>query len=169
MQSHHKEILSTLSRHVGAIIADGDANPARFVSFLRNQVLPHAIGEEEHLYPALDPLVIAYGRPTAGMRIDHEYIEGYIDWIEETVEQLETADPVERGTLETLLRRLCLQLEAVLQLHLAKEERIYFPLFSRYLPEEEQQRILDRMDQTEHRTLDEDREPFYAHKVAAQV
>ncbi len=45
----------------------------------------------------------------------------------------------------SILQRLCLQLEAVLTAHLEKEERVYIPLFEKYLSEEEQQRILNGM------------------------
>jgi hemerythrin-like domain-containing protein len=170
MCAHHKELLETVSERVSAITDDRpEADPKGLAHFLRDEVLHHAEGEEQHLYPALDPLVIAYGRPTAGMHVDHEYIEGYIDWIQETVEELETADPEEHPRLQALLRKLCLQLEAVLQLHMSKEERIYLPLFEQYLSEAEQQRIVDRMNNTEKQELDEDRAPFYAHKIAAVV
>ena len=83
------------------------------------------------------------------MSVNHEYIAGYVDWIEETVEELETADPQEQPDLQALLRRLCLQLQAVLQVHVAQEGRVYLPLFEEQLTEEEQQRVLCGMRQSE--------------------
>jgi hemerythrin-like domain-containing protein len=167
LRRHHREILDTLSGHIDAIEDDRlDADPHRMAAFLRDEVLHHAVSEEEHLYRPLEHLVAEHGKPMAGMSIDHEYIEGYIDWIEETAEELDTADPEERLRLQTLLRKLCWQLQAVLELHLAKEERICLPLMAQYLSEDTQAKILDLMNQTEHQAFEEEREPFYAHKVA---
>ena len=167
IQKHNHELLATLTERVGDIVDhQPGACPYALVNFLKNRMLPHAIGEERHFYPALENLVKEHGQATATMRIDHEYIEGYIDWIEETVQELETADDDEKPQLQTLLERLCLQLEAVLQLHMAKEERVYLPLFERYLPEQEQAEILDRMHKVdEELPLETGREPLYDHAL----
>ncbi|MBZ0304459.1 MAG: hemerythrin domain-containing protein, partial [Anaerolineae bacterium] len=119
--------------------------------FLKNDLLPHAAGEEQHLYPAVDPLVAAYSKATATMSVDHEFIEGYVRQIDETAQALNKADAAERPALEKQLQRLTLQLEAVLAVHLEKEERVYIPLFEQHVAPEEQQRILDGM----HEAYDE--------------
>jgi uncharacterized protein (DUF2249 family) len=79
------------------------------------------------------------------MKIDHEYITGYINKIEAVVKALDTASAEEKPELQTKLQRLCLQLEAVLVAHLDKEERVYIPLFEKYVLADEQARILDGM------------------------
>jgi len=146
IHNHHQEIIDTLTGHVAAIVEKSrDADPKGLVAFLKDDLLPHAQGEERHLYPALDPLVKTYGSATATMTVDHEFITRYIERIAETVQALESAAPEERAAKETDLQRLSLQLEAVLLLHLEKEERVYIPLFEKYLPAEEQERILDGM------------------------
>jgi hemerythrin-like domain-containing protein len=150
---HHQQLVSTLSDQVAAIVEGRpEADPCALVAFLKHDLLPHDLGEELYLYPALDPVMKAHAQATAALSIDHEYIQGYVDWIEETTEELETADEQEKPALHALLHRLCLQLEAVLQLHMAKEEKVYLPLFELYTPKEDQQHILSEM----HETLSEE-------------
>ena len=146
IRGHNRQLLCELSERAGPIV-DGQmgADPKGLVAFLKAELVPHALGEERYFYPVLDRLIKAYGKPTATMSIDHEFIAGYIDWIEETAEELETADPDEHPMLQTLLQHLCLQLEALLQLHIAKEERVYLPLFDAHLTKEEQQCVLNGM------------------------
>lgn len=146
IHEHNRQLLSALSERAAPII-DGQsgADAKGLVAFLKGELVPHALGEERYFYPVLDRIIKNYGKPTATMSIDHEFIAGYIDWIEETAEELETADPDEVPALEALLQRLCLQLEAVLQVHIAKEERVYLPLFDEHLTEEEQQCVLSNM------------------------
>jgi uncharacterized protein (DUF2249 family)/iron-sulfur cluster repair protein YtfE (RIC family) len=145
-QNHHQAILSTVAAHVAAIAeAAPHADPRALVTFLQGDLLPHAAGEERYLYPALDPVLKRHGRPTDTMTVDHEFIERYIQQIAETVGALSIAEPVDPPALQTRLQRLCWQLQALLELHLEKEERIYMPLFERYVADEEQQRILEGM------------------------
>jgi uncharacterized protein (DUF2249 family) len=79
------------------------------------------------------------------MVIDHEYITGYIDKIEAATAAFNAATPSDQPALRTTLRRLCLQLEAVLVAHLDKEERVYIPLLEKYVPVEDQEAILGGM------------------------
>ncbi len=155
IHNHHQEILDTFTKYAAAIVdGEGHADPQAFVTFLKEDLLPHAQGEEVYLYPAVDPLVKAHGSATATMKVDHEFISGYIAQIEEaarlhgtTAEDSGAMDATETTGQPRLsaLARLCLQLGALLLVHLEKEERIYIPLFEKYLSEEEQQRILNGM------------------------
>jgi uncharacterized protein (DUF2249 family) len=146
IRSHHRELVNTLTTQVAAIVEGRpEADPTAFATFLKQELLPHAMGEERHLYPAVDPLVKAYGQATATMSVDHEFIENYIRQIGEAAEAWRDAGENRRSEVEARLRRLALQLEAVLLLHLEKEERVYLPLFERYLSEEAQQQVLDGM------------------------
>jgi hemerythrin-like domain-containing protein len=79
------------------------------------------------------------------MRVDHEFIERYIRQIGEAAQALQGATEETRPEIESRLRRLALQLEAVLRVHLEKEERVYLPLFEQYLSESEQRQVLDNM------------------------
>ncbi|MFQ5795547.1 MAG: hemerythrin domain-containing protein [Candidatus Bipolaricaulia bacterium] len=144
IRNHHRELMSTLTAQVTALVEGRpEADPQILAAFLKGDLLPHALGEEQHLYPAVEPLVKAHGQATATMSVDHEFIQNYIRQIEETTQALRTAGADERSGLEGHLQRLAMQLEAVLQLHLEKEERVYLPLFEQYLSEEEQRHVLD--------------------------
>jgi hemerythrin-like domain-containing protein len=149
IRNHHKELVSMLTEQVAALTQNRpDADPQALATLLEDDLLPHAIGEERHLYSAVEFLVKTHGQATATMRVDHEFIEEYIHQIGEVVQALQDATEETRPEIESRLRHLALQLEAVLQVHLEKEERIYLPLFEQYLSEAEQQQVLDNMHAT---------------------
>lgn len=149
IRNHHRELANALQAHVSALeTSPADVDPRALVAFLKSDLLPHAQGEETSLYPVLDGLVAAHGRPTATMSVDHEFVEKYIREIEETARDLETASDGDRLTLRKRLARLGLQLESLFEVHLEKEERVYLPLLEQYLSGPEQQRILDGMHES---------------------
>lgn len=146
IRAHHAELIDSLHRQASAL-ADKrpDADATAFAAFLQKELLPHAIGEERHLYPAVDPLIKTHGVATATMSVDHEYIEEYIRQIAAAAQALAQAPAAEQATVAERLGRLALRLEALLEVHLAKEERVYLPLFEQHLPEDQQQAVLDGM------------------------
>ena len=146
IHNHHTALLDTLTKY-GAQLSSQPASfdSAQVVDFLKNDLLSHANGEEEYLYPAVENLIKTHGQATATMRVDHQFIKDYVHRIEVAAAALTHAAPDARGASEKHLERLVLELEAVFKLHLAKEEQVYLPLFEQYLPVEEQQRILDGM------------------------
>jgi len=146
VRDHHAELFGHLSEQVEALVAgrpEGDA--AALAEFLVRDLLPHAAGEETHMYPAVEPLIKAHGRATATMSVDHEFITGYVREIEAAGRALREAGAAERPALLARAQRAALQLEAVLRVHLAKEERVYLPLFEQFVAEGDQQRVLDGM------------------------
>ncbi len=146
IQRHHAEILSRLSEQVHLLVERRpEANPTALAELLTRELMPHAVGEERFLYPAVEPLIQAHGSATATMSLDHRVIADYITAITQTAQELAAAPPSARAQALDRLARLALQLEAVLRLHLRKEEEVYLPLFARYLSAEEQQRVLDGM------------------------
>lgn len=146
IRGHHRDLVATLDGYVSALAAGRtDVEPAALVTFLKDDLVPHAQGEERHLYPAVEPLVREYGRATATMSVDHEFIEGYVAEIEKAVEAMGAGEAAESSRARERLERLVLQLQAVLEVHLEKEERIYLPLMEQHLSEDEQDRIVDRM------------------------
>lgn len=150
IRAHHRRLLEALERHLAALSAraaagDGVAEAQALARFLAEALRPHARGEERALYPAVDPLVSRYARPTATMSIDHEHIDGYVAEIEAAARTVAGAAPEQRAVaLEALLRRT-LQLAAIFRLHLEKEDRVYLPLFEAHLSPEEQRRVLQAM------------------------
>jgi len=146
IRKHHAELIKKVNTHVKALIeGQPDANPQELSDFLKEELLPHAMGEERHLYPTVDPLIKIHSQPTATMSVDHEFIENYIRRIGETTAALQSTNPERQPVLQRQLQHLALQLEAILRLHLEKEERIYLPLFEEHLSQEEQQRVLEGM------------------------
>jgi iron-sulfur cluster repair protein YtfE (RIC family) len=148
IRAHHAEILATLTRHVRALTEGApDADPRGFARFLEGELMSHARGEEDYLYPAVAPLVAEAGQATATMSIDHEHIARYVEEINGLAAGMDAAGGSPQDPER--LARLALQLEAVLRLHLEKEETVYLPLFESGLPADEQRRVLDGMHEGE--------------------
>lgn len=146
IHNHHEEILSHLREYVAELVEQQPgANPAALVEFLQKDLLPHAAGEEAELYPLMDELIRKHGKASATMSVDHEYIQNYVKQIADATSALETANPTEKPELEERLRRLALRLEALLEVHLDKEERVYLPIFEEHSSQAEQEQVLEGM------------------------
>lgn len=145
-RDHHRALANQLSNYV-AQLAEGkaDADTPGFAAFLKNELAPHAAGEEAGLYPLMDEIVRAHGKPTATMSVDHEYITGYIEQIQLVSNQLARLAPDAQSEMRARLARLGIELQAIFEMHLAKEERVFLPLFEQYLSPEAQQQVLDAM------------------------
>ena len=149
IHNHHAELTARLATEMTKLRKhSSEADGTALAEFLRSELLPHATGEERALYPALDPIIKQHGSPTATMRVDHEFIQRYVSQIAQTSELLKLASGHKRTALREQLYRLSLRLETLLEVHLAKEERVYLPLLERYVPEKEQLRILGDMHET---------------------
>jgi uncharacterized protein (DUF2249 family) len=146
IRKHHLSLAGTAQAHVRSIGGGEPPTAEReaFVAFLKGELLPHASGEELHLYPLVDTLVRNHGKPTATMAVDHEFISGYVLKIEQTVREL-AAGPADdrRRDLLGRLRELALRLDAILEVHLAKEERVYLPLVETHVDEARQREVLE--------------------------
>jgi len=149
IRRHHQSLAKTLQAHargVGGNEPQTERNS--FVAFLNGDLLPHARGEERHLYGVIDALVRKHGKATATMLVDHEFINGYVAKIERVSHSLESAGDSERARLLRELRELSLQLDAIVELHLAKEERVYLPLIEQHLNETHQRQILEAIHES---------------------
>lgn len=150
IRAHHRSLAETLDGYAAEVEASATGAGAsdlaslldHLTSFLANDLLPHARGEERSLYPALDPIIREHGSPTATMRIDHEYISDFARKIAETASALRAAPERERAGLARQLDRLLLQLQSLFGAHLAKEERVYLPLIEQAVSTGEQQALL---------------------------
>lgn len=150
IRAHHRSLAETLNSYasdVEAGVADLDASnlSALFnglTDFLSGELLPHARGEDQTLYPALDPIIREHGSPTATMRVDHEFIAEYARQIDETIRAVRSASERERGRLTQQLARLVAQLQAIFAMHLAKEERVYLPLVEQAISAGNQHELL---------------------------
>lgn len=148
-REHHRELAGQLSK-LAAVSANGqfEGDPQKLAAFLKNELVPHAVGEERELYPVMDNLLRSHGSPTATMSVDHEYIQKYIAQMDALAGEFAGASAEERSALRAKLARLSVELQAIFALHLAKEERVYLPLFEQQLSAGEQQKVLDAMHET---------------------
>jgi len=155
IKGHHRELMAHIIDGTESLAKGEVAQLDAFVQFLKSDLLPHAGGEEAHLYPAIDALVRDHGHATATMSVDHEFISGYVQELEQVGNELQRAAAADRPELARRVARLAIGLEALMKVHLEKEERVYLPLFERYLPASDQQRVLDGM----HEAYDVQAEP----------
>ncbi len=143
-RDHHRELANQLSNYVTQIIqGKPGVDPQQFAAFLKNELLAHAAAEETALYPVMDEIVRAHGKPTATMSVDHEYLTGYIEQIQLVASELGRLAPDAQAEMRSRLARLGVEVQAIFEMHLAKEERVYLPLFEQYLSLQAQQAVLD--------------------------
>jgi uncharacterized protein (DUF2249 family)/hemerythrin-like domain-containing protein len=150
IRKHHRQLGETLTGRAQALMRGTDPDPDSFVGFLKNELLTHAAGEEQALYPLMDRLVREHGKPTATMTVDHLFINAYVDEIAKAAARLKQASPSERPEIARRLGELALRLDGIVELHTEKEERVYLPLFERYLSEAEQQKVLEELHSAAH-------------------
>lgn len=144
IRKHHRSLAGTLEAHVRGV-GGGEPQIERdaLVGFLKGDLLPHANGEERHLYGLVDTLLRKHGKPTATMMIDHEFIRNYVAKIEDLSRRIAgAANGEQRCALLQELRDAASRLEAIVELHLAKEERIYLPLIEEHVDRERQDSVL---------------------------
>jgi uncharacterized protein (DUF2249 family) len=161
IRKHHSSLARTLTAHARGV-GGGEPQSEReaFIAFLKGELLPHAGGEDLHLYPLVDTLVRNHGRPTATMTVDHEFIAEYVARIEQTTRELAAGTSGDqRQILLRRLRELALRLDAIFELHLAKEERIYLPLIEEHVNEARQRNVLEAIHgyHEKERNMSEDR------------
>jgi iron-sulfur cluster repair protein YtfE (RIC family) len=118
--------------------------------FLMEQLLPHACGEEDVLYPAVQH-VLESDKATLGMEHDHRHIELLTLEVGQVEAQLRTI-PVGLRDLPldpevaTDLRRIFYSLYALIINHFEKEERIYAPYLAHAMSPGDAQLLTDRLE-----------------------
>ncbi len=154
IKAHHREIASRLDATRTGVVERGQPEDLdALLAFLRDDLLPHARGEERHLYVAVDALVPGPLQATATMRIDHEHVEAYARAIDATATRVRAAkDAADTAAARAAMRALVTGLQALIDVHLEKEERVYLPLLERSLPEDAQQRLLEEIHETAEST-----------------
>jgi iron-sulfur cluster repair protein YtfE (RIC family) len=117
------------------------------LEFLRHHLVPHALAEEETLYPAVEGAMEAPGA-TETMRRDHVEVLRRVEALEQLRDDFEEA-PTEgqRDQLAAALHGL----HAIVSLHFAKEEEIYLAVLDRSLTPRDAQLLFDRMEQATER------------------
>lgn len=158
IRAHHARILGELAqipRAVADIRADSVGTVGEtldeIVSFLENDLKPLTEEEEHFLYPVIDDLAEHYQRPTVTMSIDHATIIDEIETFKGRAGRLRAlaqgeADAKEvRNALADLLETAH-HLDAVLSLHLAKEDSVLLALADEHLSETEARETLRHFD-----------------------
>ena len=128
IQGRHQEILGALNALSRAVVADAEgAHSLQLSGFLRHKLLPHMHREEHHLYGLVDGITEQNPGVAATMAIDHQFVESQIGSIEACLEaaRLDSAENSERRAIRRELETLLAQLNAVLRLHLRREEQVY--------------------------------------------
>jgi iron-sulfur cluster repair protein YtfE (RIC family) len=91
------------------------------LSFLHNDLVSHIQTEEEVVYPAIDRVADADWSSQA-MRLDHEAIKEMLGQLDRAIADIRRARWLDE------VQRVLFVLEAVIRLHLDKEERMLVPL-----------------------------------------
>lgn len=153
IRDEHRELMPHV-QHVATAavkVTEWDVSQAshqlsRIVSFLREDLIPHATTEEEVLYPAVDRL-IGEGA-TATMIVDHVVIG---ESVEELAVSTERAldDWDNRELVADVSRRLA-AIAAILRLHFRKEEEVLLPILDAGLSLEEGRRLFQHGGEGSH-------------------
>lgn len=109
--------------------------------FLSEDVIPHANAEDLTLYPRVARL-LSSPRATATMSRDHVEIVLLTGELA-ALRPMLSSDAPRFNTL----RRVLHALDAILRVHMAKEEEIYLPLLDRYLTDAEAADLFEQMEQ----------------------
>lgn len=115
---------------------------ARALEFLRHHLVPHALAEEETLYPAVEGAMQAPGA-TETMRRDHGEVLRRVEALEQLRDSIdETLTETQRDHLAGALHGL----HAIVSLHFAKEEEIYLPILDRALTPDAARELFGQME-----------------------
>lgn len=154
LREEHEQIFKKIERLRRAAEAVGAAAPEilgreidRIDDFLLHQLLPHALAEEEVLYPAVGK-ILGTPRATATMSLDHAEISRLAEQLRKLRAEL-AADALDAESANDL-RRVLYGLYVLTKLHLAKEEEVYLPLLDEHLGEQEAHELLHKMADVAH-------------------
>ncbi|MGC1678459.1 MAG: hemerythrin domain-containing protein [Candidatus Binataceae bacterium] len=140
IQGRHQEILSGLNALSRAVVADaGGTHSLQLIGFLRHNLLPHMHSEEHQLYDLVAGLITTQSPSVSAiMAKDHQFVESQIDSIDEYLRTvlLENAQDSERRGARRELETLLAQLNAVLRVHLRREEQVYLMALKHYAKRE---------------------------------
>lgn len=154
LRAEHTELLPSIDALRRAAYEIGDASPDTMrrevdeaLGFLQGHLLPHAVAEDEVLYPAIERLMAAPGA-TATMRRDHEEVVRLTDDLAETRRELAT-DVIDATRARVI--GLLHSLHAIVALHFAKEEEIYVPLLNAGLTVHDAEELFGQMESAAER------------------
>ena len=145
LRDEHRALLPELAMLRVAADAIGTATAAEHVArsdrLLTRHLLPHMTAEEAVLYPAIDRC--AEHDATATMRRDHDDIRRHAAHIAAAVR-----DPA--ATSDNGLRAALYGLGAIVHLHMATEEELFYPLLDLHLDDAAVFTLITAMQQSKH-------------------
>ena len=154
LRDEHRELLPHIERLRTAADAVGRLDEKALAveledahSFLTHHLIPHALAEDEVLYPEIARLMGA-PRATATMARDHVEVVRLVDELA-GLRAPRSGGEAER---ERDLRRVLYGLYALVKTHFAKEEEIYLPLMDERLTLAEAATLFARMERAAARS-----------------
>lgn len=140
----HIEMLRTTADLVGSAPAEHvRTNVDEAHEFLVDHLIPHAVAEDEALYPIVEEAMAAPGA-TDTMRRDHTEVVRLTEELARLRGQIGGSIPPER---ELDLRRVLYGLYGIVKLHFAKEEEIYLPVLDSWLDSQRAVGLFERLEQ----------------------
>lgn len=145
IHTYHRASLTRIDAAVRELDErDGEAAFNGALFSLGEDVIRYIQANEVSLYPAVAPLVRSDEEVMAPMIFDIRAIDERINEAEELTLVAPTAPPDAQREIREKIERLAAQLEALIQVHIRKLERLYLPLLREMTPED-RQTILDRL------------------------
>jgi hemerythrin-like domain-containing protein len=154
VRRHHQDILQEIDALEAAAESIDPALPEasaaalrRAVVFLRDDLRPHAVGEEHSLYPAAEPLIKKHGGAVTLLEMAHLYVDDAMARFSLDVGRLLDGglSREDRETIVARVRRTAHALKAVLAVHLREEDEVVLPLMEQHLSDAEQEEIVRLM------------------------
>ena len=140
---HLAELDQTASTVSSWSAQDAGERLARILEFLQDHLVPHAVVEEQVLYPAVEDAMGAPGA-TATMVADHREIVARIERLGETAGQVAGRWP-QVELVDDVTNQLA-ALSAIIGLHFAKEEDVLLPILDDKLTPESAEKLFERME-----------------------
>jgi iron-sulfur cluster repair protein YtfE (RIC family) len=153
LRQEHRQIRSRLAS-IRALADRVDDMPVAHVereleqslAFLERGLLPHALGEDAVIYPVVGR-VLGDLRSTATMSRDHLEIVRLVDQLAHLARRC--TEPATRRVRRDL-RRTLYAIDAVVSLHVDKEEELYLPLLEAELGSEAVEQLIAQLARAAH-------------------
>jgi len=150
LREEHKELLPSIEllQTIADSIGKSPIGSLRLgidqaYEFLTHHLLPHALAEEQALYPVVGRLM---GAPEATATMSRDHVE--VGRLTEELGSLRShlvSETISEDQ-EKAMRRVLYGLYAVFKLHFAKEEEVYLPILDARLTSEEAIRMFEAME-----------------------
>ena len=160
LREGHQNLAKQLERLVDVAESIGEAsrdllqrNVDHVYEMLIRRLLPHALAEEQELYPLIGK-ILGTPQATTTMSCDHAAISRLVAELDGLRSDLHRSGPIADNAHP--LRRVLYSLHALIGHHLAKEEEVYLPLLDIGLTEDEAHQLRHRMQEVEDKVAGSD-------------